>query len=63
MEVRLNGEIRTLSDNLTVAGVLEEFGFDEQAARVKRNGEGVPESQFAEVTVNHGDQVEIVQGA
>jgi thiamine biosynthesis protein ThiS len=59
MEVRLNGEIRTLSDNLTVAGVLEEFGYDEQAVRVQRNGESVPESQFAEVTVNDGDWVEI----
>lgn len=61
MEVRLNGETRTFSDNLTVTGVLEELGYDEQSVRVDRNGERVPESQFAEVTINHGDRVEIAE--
>ncbi|RFF27121.1 MULTISPECIES: sulfur carrier protein ThiS [unclassified Wenzhouxiangella] len=61
MEVRLNGETQTFSDNLTVAGVLEELGYDEHGVRVVRNGERVPESQFAEVTINHGDRVEIAE--
>ncbi len=63
MEVQLNGEIRTFSDNLTVAGVLEELGYDERGVRVVRNGEQVPESRFAEVTVNDGDRVEIAGSA
>lgn len=62
MEVRLNGKTRTFSDNLTVAGVLEEIGHDEQDVRVERNGEPVPVSRFAEVTVNDGDRVEIKPG-
>lgn len=61
MEVQLNGETRTFSDNLTVTGVLEELGYDEQSVRVDRNGERVPESRYAEVTINHGDRVEIVR--
>ncbi|WP_376695836.1 sulfur carrier protein ThiS [Wenzhouxiangella sp. EGI_FJ10305] len=63
MEVRLNGETRTFSDNLTVAGVLEELGYDEQSVRVNRNGERVPESRFAEITINHGDRVEIAEAS
>ncbi|MDZ7791216.1 MAG: sulfur carrier protein ThiS [Xanthomonadales bacterium] len=59
MEVYLNNEIREFSDNLTISGVLEELGYEKQAVRVERNGERVPASRFAEVTVNDGDRVEI----
>jgi sulfur carrier protein len=61
MEVQLNDETRTFSDNLTVAGVLEELGYDEHRVRVERNGAPVPESLFAEVTINDGDRVEIAE--
>jgi len=63
MEVHLNGEIRKFPDNLTVSGVLEELGHDEHAVRVVRNGEQVPASLFAEVTINDGDRVEIGEGS
>jgi len=59
MEIQLNGRTRTFSDNLTVEGVLDELGYDQHGVRVERNGERVPESQFAEVTINDGDRVEI----
>ncbi len=59
MNLQVNGRDCELSDNLTVAGVLEELGYDKHRVRVERNGETVSESLYAEVTVNDGDRVEI----
>jgi len=50
-----------LPDNLTVTGLLEELGYAEKRVAVERNGELVPKSLHAEVTVNDGDRIEIVQ--
>jgi sulfur carrier protein len=63
MEVQLNGRTRSFSDNLTVEGVLEELGYDKHEVRVRRNGEHVLQTQYAEVTINDGDRVEIVKGS
>lgn len=61
MNVRVNGEFRALPDNLTVTGLLEELGYGEGGATVTRNGEPVSASLHAEITVNDGDHVEIVE--
>lgn len=61
MDVQVNGETRELPDNLTVTGLLEELGYAEKRVAVERNGELVPKSLHAEVTVNDGDRIEIVQ--
>ncbi|NEZ04515.1 sulfur carrier protein ThiS [Wenzhouxiangella sp. XN201] len=61
MELQVNGETREMSDNLTVTGLLEELGYGDKRVAVERNGELVPKSLHAEVTVNDGDRIEIVQ--
>jgi sulfur carrier protein len=62
MNVRVNGEFQELPDNLTVTGLLEELGYAEGGASVRRNGERVPDAQHAEITVNDGDHIEIKEG-
>lgn len=61
MELQVNGETREMPDNLTVIGLLEELGYGDKRVAVERNGELVPKSLHAEVTVNDGDRIEIVQ--
>jgi len=55
----VNGEFVELPDNLTVTGLLEELGYGEHGASVTRNGDRVPASLHADITVNDGDHVEL----
>lgn len=58
--ITLNGEPRTISDGLTLAGLAAEIGFDPKKVAVERNLEIVPRSTLAEVAIADGDRIEIV---
>ena len=60
MEILLNGERRQFSSPMTVAALVEALGYAGKRIAVERNGEIVPRSQHAEVSLADGDRLEIV---
>jgi len=60
MEIVLNGQAKTLAGPLSVAALVAELGFTGKRIAVERNGEIVPKSTHAQVTIVAGDRLEIV---
>ena len=60
MNIKLNGEQRPISAGLTVAGLIEELGYQGKRIAVERNGEIVPRSAHPSTELNDGDTLEIV---
>ena len=61
MQITLNGEIRTLAEAQSVAGLLLASGLDGRKVAVEVNGEVVPRSRHLLRTLGEGDRVEIIQ--
>ncbi len=60
LAVHVNGEPRRVSAGLSISAMLAELGLDPQRVAVERNRDVVPRSQLGEVSVEDGDQFEIV---
>jgi thiazole synthase len=60
VSVTINGETRHLNGTLSVNDLLSALGFDPAKIAVERNREIVPRSEYADVNVEDGDQLEIV---
>ena len=60
LQIRLNGERRSVPSGVSIVGMLREIGIDPQKVAVERNLEIVPRSTFAELLVEDGDEYEIV---
>ncbi|TFH85294.1 sulfur carrier protein ThiS [Billgrantia azerbaijanica] len=60
MQIQLNGEVRDLASDLTVAQLLEELGLAGRRIAVERNEEIVPRSEHAATRLADGDRLEIV---
>ena len=60
MQIVLNGEQTQLPDNLSAAGLIEHLKLTGQRVALEINQEIVPRSQYAEVTIQVDDKVEIV---
>ena len=60
LTVTLNGEARQLNAPTSVRGLLESLGLDPAKIAVERNLEIVPRSTYSDVSVAHGDRLEIV---
>jgi thiazole synthase len=58
--ITLNGERRAAPAGTTVAGLVETLALKKGRVAVERNREIVPMSQWADVTLAEGDQLEIV---
>jgi len=61
MEVRLNGEIRTLVRAKTILGLLEEIGCHPQTVIVEHNGIALRRSEWPEALLQPNDQIEVVR--
>lgn len=61
VRVRINGEERRIPRDRTVAELLEALDLDPRAVVVELNREIVRREDVDDVTVEAGDQVEIVQ--
>lgn len=61
MQVTINGETQQLCPSSTVNDLVESLSLDPKKIALERNGEIVPRSTYADVLVNEGDQIEIVQ--
>ena len=60
MELTVNGEIRQLEDDATVADLVAAAGATERGSAVAVDGVVVPRSLWRERRLAHGEQVELV---
>ncbi len=60
MRLLINGESRTFSEPLTVAGLVAAMALAGKRIAVERNGEIVPKSRYPETVLNDDDRLEIV---
>lgn len=60
MEIQLNGTVRTVPDNSTVATLIDALGYAGKRIAVERNGDIVPRSTYAATPLAVGDRIEIV---
>lgn len=61
MNLTLNGELRSVSEGVTLSGVIESLGFVAGRLACEVNGVVVRRAQWGEWTLHEGDRVEIVQ--
>ena len=61
VQVSVNGEQRRVNEGISIAELVSELGFDPIRVAVERNLEVVPRSTLREVTVQDGDDFEIVR--
>jgi sulfur carrier protein len=62
-DVVVNGETETVPAGITVAALVTERTDGGRGVAVARNGEVVPRGLWADVTVDGGDQIEILTAA
>jgi len=60
MRVTINGEEKNFEGALNVEGLLNSVGLDPAKVAVERNLEIVPRSRYAEINVEDGDKLEVV---
>ena len=60
MQIHLNGEVTRIEPALTIADLLERFGYGQRKVAVEVNHEIVPRSAHATRALADGDRVEVV---
>ena len=60
MDIVLNGETRTLPEDVTVTALLKILEIDQRKVAVERNLEIVPKSAFGSTCLGEGDRIEVV---
>ncbi|MCK9419221.1 MAG: sulfur carrier protein ThiS [Nitrospirae bacterium] len=60
MDITLNGEKRSVPDEITVSGLLEFLIIHKQRVAVERNEEIVKKDAYASTSINEGDRLEVV---
>ena len=60
IQLRFNGENRSLPEGATVADLLQAEQLATRRVAVELNGEIIPRSRHAQTTLKDGDRVEIV---
>ena len=60
MQIFLNGDKRTLDQDITVADLITELNLADQRLAVEVNAELVPRSTFSSHHLKAGDEIEIV---
>lgn len=61
MDVTINGEVRELPAEVTVAALLSQFGLEPNRIVVELNREIVPRDRYGEATIAAGDVLELVE--
>ncbi|MFQ3611412.1 MAG: sulfur carrier protein ThiS [Fimbriimonadales bacterium] len=61
MRVRINGTERDLPEPTTLLELLAERGIDPRTVVVEYNYEIIPRERYGEITLQEGDNLEIVQ--
>lgn len=60
MRVTINGQAHDIPAGLTLSGLIEHLGLTDGPVAIERNREVVPRAEHARVTVEAGDELEIV---
>jgi len=60
IELTINGAARQVSMPLNMIQLLEHMQLGGKRVAIERNGEIVPRSQYAQIELAQGDQIEIV---
>ena len=60
IEIRLNGEVQTLPDSLSVVQFLDFLGLPKERVAVERNRAIVPKAVWETVVLVQGDELEVV---
>ena len=60
MKITINGQPLELATPIDIAACLEQQGYGGKIVAVARNGEFVPRSNYANVILEDGDDIEIV---
>ena len=61
MKILINGNIKQFDgENMTISALVVTLNLVGKRLAIEKNGEIVPRSQFNEVSVREGDQLEIV---
>jgi thiamine biosynthesis protein ThiS len=60
LQIRLNGERRNLEAVVSVQTLLDQLGLDRERVAVELNRRILKRSEFERVTVENGDEVEVV---
>ena len=60
MDIIINGETHTVTEKLSLKGLMEQFLLEADKIAMERNGQIVPAEAYAEVWLCPGDQIEIV---
>ncbi len=60
MEIRLNGKLRDVADDITVRRLLDELGLHPLRVAVQRNLDIIKRDRYQEVVLQPGDSVEIL---
>lgn len=61
VKIIINGKEKIVSEDTTIARLLEELNIKPKGIAVELNLEIVPKSSYGETTLKDGDRVEIVQ--
>jgi len=61
MQVRVNGQVRTLADGTSVAELLDELGMRREGVAVAVDRAVVPRSRHAETVLVEGAEVEVIR--
>ena len=60
LSLTINGESRSFSTSLTVAGLVEAMELAGKRVAIERNGEIVPRSTYPDTLLADGDKLEVV---
>lgn len=61
MTIQLNGKSKEFDSPLTILQLLESLGLSPQRVAVEHNREIIKRERYAEVTLEDGDEVEVLQ--
>jgi thiamine biosynthesis protein ThiS len=61
IEIRLNGQPKSVPAATTLAGLLESLGKDPRTVAIERNGDIVRRAAFGKTELAAGDALEVVQ--
>lgn len=61
MQIKVNGKTQEFAAPLTVAAMAEILQLNTKQVAIERNREIVPKSQYKDVALTDGDEVEIVK--
>lgn len=61
MEVIINGEVRSVSENLTLVDLITHLGIDSRRVAVERNRSLARRSDWGQIELRAGDRIEIVE--